>query len=1836
MSLPEIGTFFWIQEDESCWYPYKLEEYDADYLYLTSAKGNEIKIELSKMSTLQTAHPSCLKGLDDMVHLGDLHEAGLLHTIRERFESDRIYTYTGAILVSVNPYQGLPIYSNEIMHTYRHQPIGSKPPHIFAIADNAYRSMCDHNQDQAVIISGESGAGKTEATKLILQYLAAVSGHHSWVEQQILDSSPVLEAFGNAKTIRNDNSSRFGKFIEIHFDEDNKICGASIINYLLEKSRLVFQATDERNYHIFYQLTSGASPEEKAKYHILPADEYRYLNQSGCYKVDKVNDSDEFTRVKMALSVLNMADEEIDAIFRILSGILMIGNVRFAASSDGESCTITNPEVANTAADILQTDPWLLALALTNRTNVIAGNAITVPLKESEAYEGRDAFVKSIYGRMFDWIVSRINDSIRQGKKKRIIGVLDIFGFEIFQQNSFEQFCINFANEKLQQHFNQFIFKAEQEEYEREKISWSTIDFVDNQECIDLVEKKPLGLVYLIDEICKAPKGGDQLMLEKFHKNHEKSPYYEKPRVSNGTFGIKHYAGPVTYAIDGFTEKNKDTLYFDYIEAMQASKSDHIRNLFPEDNPKMKEKDKKRTQPTKQTVAYYFKEQLTSLMATLQSTEPHFVRCLKPNTTKSPRKIDSEFLFRQLKYAGMIEAVRIRRLGYPVRRDPQEFINRFWMIGSRQSTDDMDLCQSILMNIDAPATTWQIGQTKVFMQEPTYLMLENKRSKMFKAAAQTIQGFWRSRKLSLYFKQLQKAVKLLQPRIRGWIAKRKYHAMLVERDQRIAKVESRSLGSEDRYCKAVWAELLRIERDQQALERQFMKSEEKFQREVLLELIKIEKIRQFNELKQMRQEEVYQIQVMIELENMRCLEIARREAEEKERQRVEAERLRAIQEAEDRAREQERLKKEEQAREAERIRIEVEQREKEAIEAKKREEEEKILAEASSKNMDVAQSANDAVDDLSELDDVLQGLIADANSQKESLEVLAPHQTGAFDHPIATHATAQHIEKPENEERTNDLPISNQTQPRSDNQVNSPIDEISVKVPSPALAPLEVLGATQEQIVLEEAVIVEPLKPSRSFKVEVKAVPQPSESTIQAPFNTLRNRLVSASVKADRDELDDLNSLLGQLADEKAAIDQKLADVTPEPVVEKQRRATVITPSGPITLMTSMSASITGSIVDTPYVMPEPGSYVRALFDFQSKESGFLSLCKGDVIAVIQADLGGWGRGECGNRVGWFPLEFVEEASEEEIPEDIPQTDEIPSGQTVMALFDFVGADASQLTFKKGDLITILENDESGWCQGMLSGVSGWFPYDYVEKCEEGVFESVAQTVATPPEKDEMDIYAEPCIEINLPRDIHKHTFEEYAKKHFSQQRTGTFRKKTIDAVDLTLFSKEPLKAPLLAGHAPESIEELLQVSHSIMKYMGDYSSKKDPVELMAHIVESGLQYELFRDEIYCNLCKQLSNNPNLESAKRGWEILSTCIGVFPPTKSFELALKNFLRQYSRISGEIGDYASICQRTLARVIVNGARSYPPTQDEYETLRQKKPVVVRIYFVDDEYKEVAIDQQTTCREVVMHLCKRLGIRAYPAFFVSERIEGEDNILKPQQVLMDTLAKWKFENLDGCKLIFKNHLYLKSFSESREEGLNDVLYKQAVISINQGVYTCTTDEALQLAALQCLAAIGNTKTSVAQYIGNQPEKVIPPEILPTKSKEEWIKIISAKVQDFVSSGKSYKNAKENYMAICKRWPKFGMSFYAMEQSVPVGDIPTKFILGVNYEGVHFIDSKSKETIKMLRYGDVTNWGFSASTFVIITGDLRSQHKYLLKTRQGTEISELVQAYINCIVD
>uniref|UniRef100_A0A2K6BQI3 Unconventional myosin-VIIa n=1 Tax=Macaca nemestrina TaxID=9545 RepID=A0A2K6BQI3_MACNE len=759
---------------------------DSGQIQVVDDEGNEHWISPQNATHIKPMHPTSVHGVEDMIRLGDLNEAGILRNLLIRYRDHLIYTYTGSILVAVNPYQLLSIYSPEHIRQYTNKKIGEMPPHIFAIADNCYFNMKRNSRDQCCIISGESGAGKTESTKLILQFLAAISGQHSWIEQQVLEATPILEAFGNAKTIRNDNSSRFGKYIDIHFNKRGAIEGAKIEQYLLEKSRVCRQAPDERNYHVFYCMLEGMSEDQKKKLGLGQASDYNYLAMGNCITCEGRVDSQEYANIRSAMKVLMFTDTENWEISKLLAAILHLGNLQYEARTfeNLDACEVLFSPSLATAASLLEVNPPDLMSCLTSRTLITRGETVSTPLSREQALDVRDAFVKGIYGRLFVWIVDKINAAIYKPpsqdvkNSRRSIGLLDIFGFENFAVNSFEQLCINFANEHLQQFFVRHVFKLEQEEYDLESIDWLHIEFTDNQDALDMIANKPMNIISLIDEESKFPKGTDTTMLHKLNSQHKLNANYIPPKNNHETqFGINHFAGVVYYETQGFLEKNRDTLHGDIIQLVHSSRNKFIKQIFQADVAMGAE-----TRKRSPTLSSQFKRSLELLMRTLGACQPFFVRCIKPNEFKKPMLFDRHLCVRQLRYSGMMETIRIRRAGYPIRYSFVEFVERYRVLlpGVKPAYKQGDLrgtCQRMAETVLGTHDDWQIGKTKIFLKDHHDMLLEVERDKAITDRVILLQKVIRGFKDRSNFLRLKNAATLIQRHWRGHNCRKNYGLM---------------------------------------------------------------------------------------------------------------------------------------------------------------------------------------------------------------------------------------------------------------------------------------------------------------------------------------------------------------------------------------------------------------------------------------------------------------------------------------------------------------------------------------------------------------------------------------------------------------------------------------------------------------------------------------------------------------------------------------------------------------------------------------------------------------------------------------------------------------------------------------------------------------------------------------------------------------------------------------------------------------------------------------------------------------------------------------------------
>ncbi|KAF8392246.1 hypothetical protein HHK36_022588 [Tetracentron sinense] len=776
-----VGSHVWVEDPALSWIDGKVLQIDGVDAKIRTSNGKTVVANLSKIYPKDMEAPA--GGVDDMTKLSYLHEPGVLQNLATRYELNEIYTYTGNILIAINPFQRLShLYDAHMMEQYKGAPFGELSPHVFAVADVAYRAMINEGKSNSILVSGESGAGKTETTKMLMRYLAYVGGRVATegrtVEQQVLESNPVLEAFGNAKTVRNNNSSRFGKFVEIQFDKHGRISGAAIRTYLLERTRVCQISDPERNFHCFY-LLCAAPPEVIEKYKLGNPKSFHYLNQSNCYELVGVSDGHDYLATRRAMDIVGISEKEQDAIFRVVAAILHLGNIDFAKGKEIDSSVPKDDKSKfhlQMTAELLMCDPQALEDALCKRVMITPEEVIKRSLDPLGATVSRDGLAKTIYTRLFNWLVDTINVSIGQDpNSKSLIGVLDIYGFESFKTNSFEQFCINFTNEKLQQHFNQHVFKMEQEEYTKEQIDWSYIEFVDNQDVLDLIEKKPGGVIALLDEACMFPKSTHETFSQKLYQTFKVHKRFIKPKLSRTDFTIAHYAGEVLYQSDHFLDKNKDYVVPEHQDLLVASKCSFVAGLFPH-LPQETTKSSKFS-----SIGSRFKLQLQQLMETLSSTEPHYIRCVKPNNLLKPAIFENANIMQQLRCGGVLEAIRISCAGYPTRRTFFEFLNRFGILAPEVlegNYDEKIACKKILEK--KMLTGFQIGKTKVFLRAGQMAELDARRADVLSSAAKSIQRQIRTHIARKQFIALRKATILVQSLWRGRLACKLYDHMRME------------------------------------------------------------------------------------------------------------------------------------------------------------------------------------------------------------------------------------------------------------------------------------------------------------------------------------------------------------------------------------------------------------------------------------------------------------------------------------------------------------------------------------------------------------------------------------------------------------------------------------------------------------------------------------------------------------------------------------------------------------------------------------------------------------------------------------------------------------------------------------------------------------------------------------------------------------------------------------------------------------------------------------------------------------------------------------------------
>ncbi|CAF0931345.1 unnamed protein product, partial [Brachionus calyciflorus] len=824
---------FWITDKTEGFLPCELESEKGDQVTVKTSKGESVTV---KKDDLQQMNPPKYDKCDDMADLTYLNDASVLHNLRERYKNWLIYTYSGLFCVTINPYKRLPVYTMKMVDLYRGKKRNEVPPHLYSIADTAYANMLRDRDNQSMLITGESGAGKTENTKKVIQYFAFVAASgapkaedgkkQANLEDQIVSANPVLEAYGNAKTTRNNNSSRFGKFIRIHFGPTGKIAGADIESYLLEKSRVTFQQPAERNYHIFYQLLSNAFPKYHNEMLVEPdASKYFFIAQ-GMLTIDNVDDAEEMRMTDEAFDILNFSQQEKIDLFKCTGAIMHWGNAKWKQRPREEQAETDGTEECEKVAHLLGVESADLIKGLLKPRIKVGNEYVNKGQNKDQVVNSIGALSKSIYSRAFQWLVDRVNETLDvKTKRQYFIGVLDIAGFEIFDFNGFEQLCINYTNERLQQFFNHHMFVLEQEEYKKEGIQWEMINFgMDLQACIDLIEK-PMGILSILEEECIVPKASDKTFQEKLYAQHlGKHPNFGKPKPSKNKaeahFDLHHYAGTVSYNVSGWLEKNKDPINTTVATLFKGSKTNALLSRLYQDMGVEEEKGKAKKGGGMQTISSGHREQLNKLMNTLKQTHPHFVRCIIPNEIKTGGILDPHLVMHQLRCNGVLEGIRICRKGFPNRMMYAEFKQRYSILAPnavpKGFVDATKATGSILKDIALGEDLFRLGNTKVFFRAGVLGHLEELRDTA-----------------------ISKIICMLQAHIRMYIMKKEYKRML---DQRMAlSVLQRNIKAYLSLRNWPWWKLYtkvkpllsvaRQEEELKAREEEFAKLKESFEKE---------------------------------------------------------------------------------------------------------------------------------------------------------------------------------------------------------------------------------------------------------------------------------------------------------------------------------------------------------------------------------------------------------------------------------------------------------------------------------------------------------------------------------------------------------------------------------------------------------------------------------------------------------------------------------------------------------------------------------------------------------------------------------------------------------------------------------------------------------------------------------------------------------------------------------------------------------------------------------------------------------------------------------------------
>ena len=1721
----EPGSYVWIEDEEERYLPAKvLKGFTAgEAATLELEDGEERKLTSAESKLIVSCNQEALNSkIEDLIEISDLNEMSILHVLRIRFKKDRIYTNISAILISVNPFKLLPLYTPEMLDKYRNGP-KDLPPHVFGTAYTAYNYMMAKQKDQSVVISGESGAGKSEATKLILQFITDVSarasaatsatgtaGQTSQLEQQILAANPILEAFGNAKTLRNNNSSRFGKLITVNFDRYGSIVGGGIINYLLEKSRVVGQTIGERNYHIFYQLlsTTQADPKRAAALTLSSAALFDILNPQGkgVTQVDGISDEKDFEDVLNSFRILGFNTSDVNDVCKIVAGVLHFGNIKFKAIDVGgdEGSEITTNDSLATACALWGLPADGMKNVLTSRAIKQGGEVVRVAYSVVKAYDARDAMMKRVYAELFQIMVNSINKALAseamKSKRQNFIGVLDIFGFESFAVNSFEQLCINFCNEKLQYHFNEHIFKMEITLYAAEGITIAQSAFVDNQPTLDMLELPTNGIFSMIDEECIVPKGSDEGLLSKVFKAHndkgKEHPNMIRPKNKDclnhlHNFGILHYAGPVFYDVSNFLEKNRDTLHEDIIDLLKKSSMSWIRGMFPEDAPApaATAAPARRgsvmsgaggVQARRRTLGGQFKTQLNELISTLNATYPHFVRCMKSNDLKVGNNFNATRMQAQLRYAGLVEVCRIRKLGYPVRLPFDEFFKRFKCCALQSPNLDAQLAQLQKEGV-LIVGEWAKGKSRVFLRMQQSIALEAHRELA-----------------------LTKVAVMVQSAARRFICRIAYARYKV------------ILEGVQAACRT---------RTEKALKDTFLMLPELPYSGAHLAAVKdarklLSRVVDENRVKE-------QLRTALESQDLNRLEAA--------------------------------------------------------------------VAAAAGLNPPLSDADTPYIAEckklikrIEELQAAKAGLLAAITKREIAALAAAIAQAQKVDYhgPEISQAAAlkTHVESEE-------AAIA---------AVVAAVATKDLSILNAAIEKAQDLGLTARAEVKKaletKQVILDQMAKDAALKAELER--QRAAEEAAAKKRQLQTEAVLSAVKA--------------------AI---------ESCKEQELQAAIEAAS---------NMGLKGSDIDAAERLL---ANLRQLEEAKSKiDSALKFLAVKAVTGLVTADLDRLKSSISGGQ------KVLEQAPNLPFPELVTSSEKLASYKTQASINE--------------RLIACVDSGDRALIRKVLDEAENLaMTVDAMDAATNALRQLEEEYRAAKAEAGESYTQDQPEEQYDAAEEARLKRQELAAQPKYAFQYFRGLRS-SDDFARGVLMNKNVMKSQHLVHQTsklPRSITDLprelskraIEIHQNLLGYMGD-KQMPFPAMLAQDLLKTGFEKRQLRDEIYCQIIKQLTNNPRPESSAKGWQIMCMCVGTFPPSFDFEMYLMHYiLERRDTGRGVVVDFAKYCLRTLEAMLSHGeGAGYVPQVEEILAFKERPPVLATISLVDGAnlVTDLPVTPDTNVLKI-LEMCIQwtelfdtrvdsLGLFVYDMGDQRETpdttqkfydLERTPRPLRNDEFLGDVVVS-KARQKRNFRLVFKKKLFLPAHNYRGEDpGYDRLLFLQAEDeTIIQGNIELPDEETTAYLAAVSMAVCHGTE--LGQTVDDLCEQNVQDFVaLGWREKitpEEWAELVLAHRPTLIPAQDNPEDPGHAQWFVELQWtfvetvmqsPMYGMHWVfchpirSKDKPLPpaLRNVPNDMALAFNCDGMH-VFGKEHDCLASYTYADIFRWGGGTGHFSIIIGD------------------------------